>query len=74
MSASPIGHKCQASKFCGMVLVAYWRKSRFSSQSVLVFRPAACTHWLDSLESQAFGRAFDPLRPLEYKSLNVCFR
>ena len=56
MSASLIGHKCQAPSFYGMVLVASWRGSRFSSQSVLVVF-SRCKHWLDGLESQAFGRA-----------------
>ena len=56
MSVSPIGHKCQTPKFCGIVLVASWRGSRFSSQSVpVVF--SRCKHWSDGVESQAFGRA-----------------
>ncbi len=29
MTASLIGHKCQAAMFCGILLVASWRGSRF---------------------------------------------
>ncbi len=42
---------------CGIILVASWRGSRFSSQSVLIV-VSRCRHWLDGVESQAFGRAF----------------
>ncbi len=39
-----------------MVLVAFWRRSRFSTQSVLG-ATSRCRHRSDGVEGQAFGRA-----------------